>query len=47
VPDFPDPNPGSGGVRIVTGEGSGLNPNDPRFQAAMQTCRASILEAGR
>jgi hypothetical protein len=46
VPDFPDPNPDSGGVRIVTREGSegGLNPNDPRFQAAMQTCRASILE---
>lgn len=46
VPDFPDPNPGSGGVRIVAGEGSGggLNPNDPRFQAAIQTCRAAILE---
>jgi hypothetical protein len=49
VPDFPDPNPGGGGIMIVPGggAGSGLNSSDPRFQAAMQTCRTSVLEAGQ
>jgi hypothetical protein len=45
VTDFPDPPPG-GGPTIVSGQ-SGINPNDPRFQVAVQTCRASVLGGAR
>jgi hypothetical protein len=39
--DFPDPT-GSGGVGITLhgGPGSDLNPNNPKFQAATEACRA-------
>ena len=40
VPGFPDPS--SGGGRMVIGADSGVNPNDPKFQAAQQTCMASL-----
>ena len=37
--DFPDPQFGtSGEIRQKIGPGSGINPEDPRFQQAMQTC---------
>lgn len=39
VPNFPDPST-SGGLTISNG--SGIDPNDPTFQKAQQTC-ASIL----
>lgn len=35
--DFPDPT--SGGIRIHVGPGSDLNPNNPTFQGAQQTCQ--------
>jgi hypothetical protein len=41
VPDFPDPGP-DGGIRIVAGSGTGMDPNDPKFQAALRTCQASL-----
>jgi hypothetical protein len=40
VPDFPDPTTG-GGVIV----GSGIDPNSPQFQSAMQACQ-SLLPAG-
>jgi len=42
VPNFPEPN--SQGQELITG-GSGLNPNSPQFQSAMQTCQ-HLLPAG-
>ncbi|HEX3279160.1 MAG TPA: hypothetical protein VHR40_11625 [Thermoleophilaceae bacterium] len=37
--DFPDPQFGtSGEIRQKIGPGSGINPEDPRFQQAMQDC---------
>ena len=41
LPDFPDPN-GSGGLSIQGGQGSDLNRNSPKFQAAQRACQ-SIL----
>lgn len=40
-PDFPDPSTG-GRTMINPAPGSGINPNDPKFQAAMQACQASL-----
>jgi hypothetical protein len=34
--NMPDPEPG-GGIKIT--KGSGLNPDDPKFQAALEACR--------
>jgi hypothetical protein len=37
--DFPDPQFGAGGeIQQRVGPGNGMNPNDPRFQQAMQAC---------
>ena len=37
--DFPDPQFGQGGeIRQKIGPGSGINPEDPRFQQAMTAC---------
>ena len=37
--DFPDPQFGQGGeIRQKIGPGSGINPEDPRFQDAMKAC---------
>jgi hypothetical protein len=36
VPGFPDPGP-DGGIQM-NGNDSGLNPNDPKFQAAQKAC---------
>jgi hypothetical protein len=47
--DFPDPQrEGNGGIRIGgpgKGKGLGINPSDPKFQAAQKTCQ-KYLEAG-
>jgi hypothetical protein len=40
VPGFPDPS--AGGGRMVVGAEAGINPNDPKFRAAQQTCMASL-----
>jgi hypothetical protein len=37
--NMPDPEPG-GGIKIT--KGSGLNPDDPKFQAAMEACRQYV-----
>jgi hypothetical protein len=42
VPNFPEPN--AQGQELITGS-SGLNPNSPQFQSAMQACQ-SLLPAG-
>jgi hypothetical protein len=42
VPDFPDPT--TGGV-VIGGPNSGIDPNSPQFQSAMQACR-SLIPAG-
>lgn len=41
VPNFPDPQPN--GAMLI--QGGGIDPNSPRFQQAMQTCRP-LLPAG-
>jgi hypothetical protein len=41
VPEFPDPDPNAG-LRIF-GPDSKLDPNDPKVQAALESCKA-ILE---
>ena len=41
LPDFPDPN-GSGGLSIQGNQGSDLNRDSPKFQAAQRACQ-SIL----
>jgi hypothetical protein len=49
VADFPDPVAGGGRI-VIQGGGPGqgaLDPNDPTFQAAVQTCRASVLEGAQ
>lgn len=38
VPAFPDPDPETGAIMMRGGPDSGLNPNDPKFQAAQKTC---------
>lgn len=43
-PDFPDPAPGG---RIVIGPGTGVDPNDPRFQNTVRACSAAVTEQGR
>ena len=42
--DFPDPQFGSGGriQQRIGGPGSNLNPEDPRFQQAMETCSKKV-----
>jgi hypothetical protein len=45
VSDFPDPttSPGGGvGIQVNGGPGSDLNPDNPTFKAAKQTCRALL-----
>jgi hypothetical protein len=37
ITDFPDPQPG-GGLDISASQGSDLDPNNPRFQAANKAC---------
>jgi hypothetical protein len=39
ITNFPDPTfDGNGGAQIRLGKGSGLDPNDPKFQAAQKAC---------
>jgi hypothetical protein len=37
VPQFPDP--GTSGGRVIIGQDSGIDPNDPTFRDALETCR--------
>ena len=40
IPDFPDPNnQGNFDFAVPKGSGSGLDPHNPRFQAANQACQ--------
>jgi hypothetical protein len=43
VPSFPDPVPGSGGVKLDAG--STVNPQSPAFQSAQQSC-TKLLPGG-
>lgn len=45
VPEFPDPDPEGGGIRIQRGQ-DGMDPEDPEFQAAMEKCRDKLPERG-
>jgi hypothetical protein len=43
VPDFPDPQFGSGGtVRIGVGAGKGFDPSSSQFAAAQQACKSKM-----
>ncbi len=43
VPNFPDPQFGSGGsVTMKIGRGSGLDPSLPQFQAAQKACQKNL-----
>jgi hypothetical protein len=43
VPDFPDPQFGSGGtVRVQTGAGKGADGNSSQFAAAQQACKSKL-----
>lgn len=46
VPEFPDPDPNGGGIRIQRGQ-DGMDPEDPEFQAAMEKCRDKLPERPR
>lgn len=39
IPNFPEPN-AQGGIIVRGGSGSGLDPNSPQFQQAMQDCKS-------
>jgi hypothetical protein len=41
ITDFPDPKPGEG-ISISADQGSDLDPNNPRFQAAKKACGGLI-----
>jgi hypothetical protein len=44
---FPDPQrTGSGGTQLKIGEGSGLDPNSPTFQAAQKACQKYMTPGG-
>jgi hypothetical protein len=43
VPDYPDPDPNSGN-RIMFGPESGIDPNDPKVQAALESCKAILQD---
>jgi hypothetical protein len=45
VPNFPDPTEKNGTAAMTFGSASGINPNSPQFQKAMQACH-SLLPAG-
>jgi len=41
VPDFPDPQSGSGGATVIH-LSSGIDPSSPQFQKAQQTCQKKV-----
>jgi hypothetical protein len=47
VPNFPDPNFGSGGkIAIRIGSSSGIDPRSPQFQAAQKACASDLPGKG-
>ncbi len=42
VPDFPDPDPNGGGIRVSGTRGSDLTPDNPTFKKAEQACQSLI-----
>jgi hypothetical protein len=40
IKDFPDPS--NDGIRIHTGQGSDLNPDNSQFQAAQKACHGNL-----
>jgi hypothetical protein len=46
VPNFPDPQFGSGGAVRLTGQGN-LKPSSPVFQAAQNACRSDLPGGGQ
>jgi hypothetical protein len=42
VPNFPDPEFGSGKIAIRIGPGSGIDPHSPQFQAAQRSCQSEL-----
>ena len=47
LPNFPDPKPSSGGVGLVIGKNSGLDPNSPQFKTAQQACKTFLPGQGK
>lgn len=43
LPDFPDPDPNTG-VQIRIGPDTGLDPNDPKVQAALESCEPILQD---
>lgn len=49
VPDFPDPDPNGGGLRIGPGAGGragAMTPDDPEFKSAMEACEDKLPRLG-
>jgi hypothetical protein len=46
VPKFPDPKPGSGGLSLTIGPGTGLDPQSSQFKAADKACRKLMPGGG-
>ncbi|MQA60440.1 MAG: hypothetical protein GEU86_02890 [Actinophytocola sp.] len=44
VPEFPDPEPDGGGLRLDAGPGTGIDPDSPEFKAAEEKCREHLPE---
>jgi hypothetical protein len=42
VPNFPDPSEQGNGGPIMIKPGSGVDPNSPQYQKAMQACRSDL-----
>jgi hypothetical protein len=47
LPNFPDPKPSGGGVGLVIGKNSGLDPNSPQFKTAQQACKTLLPGQGK
>jgi hypothetical protein len=47
VPNFPDPKASGGGVGLVIGKNSGIDPNSPQFKAAQQACKTLLPGQGK
>ena len=47
VPNFPDPKPSGGGIGLVIGKNSGIDPNSPQFKTAQQACKSFLPGQGK
>jgi hypothetical protein len=47
VPNFPSPNISGGRISLKLGNGAGLNPSSPQFQAAQRACQSNLGPGGK